>query len=51
MDMPIDVVGISEMQKCGLKYVIHSPGGPVPTQDVNDLVTTHMTFQIHFIIS
>ncbi len=29
--MPIDIVGISEMQKCGLKYVIHTPGGPVWT--------------------
>ena len=23
--MTIDIVGISEMQKCGLKYVIHIP--------------------------
>jgi hypothetical protein len=23
--MILDVVGISEMQKCGLKYVMHSP--------------------------
>jgi hypothetical protein len=24
--MTLDMVGISEMQKCGLKYVIHTPG-------------------------
>jgi hypothetical protein len=23
--MTLDIVGISEMQKCGLKYVMHSP--------------------------
>ena len=24
IDMTLDIVGITEMQKCGLKYVIHS---------------------------
>ena len=24
--MTLGIVGISEMQKCGLKYVIHTPG-------------------------
>jgi len=24
IDMPIDIVGISEMQKCGLKYVMQT---------------------------
>ena len=25
IDLPIDIVGISEMQKCGLKYEMFSP--------------------------
>ena len=29
--MTLDIVGIPEMQKCELKYVIHTPGGPVWT--------------------
>ena len=28
IDMTLGIVGISEMQKCGLKYVIHSPSLP-----------------------
>jgi hypothetical protein len=27
IDMTLDIVGITEMQKCGLKYVIHTPCG------------------------
>ena len=31
--MTLGIVGISEMQKCRLKYVIHILGGPVWTSD------------------